>query len=685
MLGCFLIGCAVSLVWGVKALGGNLERRYHDLESQKILDRHGAVIALLPNAKGYYATLGTPLPDAMRDMLIRKEDRFFYWHAGINPVSFSKAVIYKIFTGDNRRSSTITQQVVKNLLGNEQQRSVKNKLIESVYAISLELTASKKEILQMYADTAYLGNQTQGFSVASDVYFHEPLAELSPTEMMALVATLSSPSIINPRSPGIESRLAALAIHLDIPLEKEALSVQTGGTFHGVATDEFFELSPLIKDCSATCALTIDQGLSAKLREILRRNIADLDSKGVTNGAIVVFKEPEHELLAMIGSPDPSQDANGSRINMALEPRAIGSTGKPFITLLGFKEGLRPYTLVDDREYKFVIANGFPLYPKNYDGRYYGRVTIREALANSLNVPFVKILEYVTLDRMYDFLSHDLGFTPLRNFQEYQYGIALGGLDMDLMSLSHLFSIFPNEGVLKPVQLMHDRTSPPYNPPMVQTPAETAIADRRYIQLINRILSDRTAGVHEFGLKSDLNLPYTNYGVKTGTSRDYHDSWTVGFTPDLVVGVWIGNAEDKALDRVSGVTGAARIWNEAIVTAINSGYGSDRKFAFDLIQQLPWQGQIDIGLPGENPEDHRSLLVAQSSQLMTMPHDGDVFRGNDTTRIPLRSDKQVRWYINGAYLATSRETFWKPASPGRYTIEARLDASTREIITIVIE
>ena len=136
---------------------------------------------------------------------------------------------------------------------------------------------------------------------------------------------------------------------------------------------------------------------------------------------------------------------------------------------------------------------------------------------------------------------------------------------------------------------------------------------------------------------------------------------------------------------VAGGRGAARVGKEATITAINPDYGSERQFAYDKIQQTQRQDAIDIGLPGENPEDHRSLLVAQSSQLIAMPHAGDVFRGSDTTRIPLRSDSLVRWYVNDVFLATSRETFLKPILPGRYTIEARSDSGSREAITITIE
>src|SRR3989338_2381195 len=138
---------------------------------------------------------------------------------------------------------------------------------------------------------------------------------------------------------------------------------------------------------------------------------------------------------------------------MAIKPRPVGSTIKPFIYLKGFEKGLRPYTLVNDREYKFPIATGFPLYPKNYDGAYRGIVPLHEALSGSLNVPTVKTLEYVSLSDFYSFLEHTLGFKPLQTWDSYQYGIALGGLEMDPLTLAHLMTTFGNQGELTPLKL----------------------------------------------------------------------------------------------------------------------------------------------------------------------------------------------------------------------------------------
>jgi penicillin-binding protein 1C len=239
------------------------------------------------------------------------------------------------------------------------------------------------------------------------------------------------------------------------------------------------------------------------------------------------------EIITFIGSKDPESSVAGSKINMAMEPRPIGSTIKPLLYLKGFMDGLRPYSLVVDREYKYAIATGFPLYPKNYDGQYRGEVTLHEALSNSLNVPTVKVLEYIGLTNFYEFLSGPLAFEPLQNYENYQYGIALGGLEMDLLTLTHYFTVFPKMGTLEPLKILKDEPENFSLPPQSHITQKQIVADKKFIQLIHTILSDRFSGVDQFGLESNLNIETKEYGVKTGTSRDFHDSWVVGYTEIL--------------------------------------------------------------------------------------------------------------------------------------------------------
>ena len=186
--------------------------------------------------------------------------------------------------------------------------------------------------------------------------------------------------------------------------------------------------------------------LTEKIRSLGQNIIDELQDKNVRNASVMVLQLPQNEILAEIGSLNPLSQSEGQQINMALKPRPIGSTIKPFIYLKAFEKNLRPYTLVDDREYKYMTATGFPLYPKNFDWEYHGEVTLHYALSNSLNVPAVKVLEYVGPENFFQSLVKDFNFRPIQPYSSYQLGIALGALEMSLYDLAGYFTIFPNNG-----------------------------------------------------------------------------------------------------------------------------------------------------------------------------------------------------------------------------------------------
>jgi membrane carboxypeptidase/penicillin-binding protein PbpC len=676
---CIVLFSILTLLWN---LNRSLLDQYASLESTIMKDRHGEIIHISQNSKGNYAQYLDDLPPRFKELLRQKEDRFFYLHLGVNPLSVVRASARLIRKGTMGGSSTITEQLAKNLLGNEQHRSISNKLKEYAYTISLEIFLTKPQILLMYANTAYLGNQIQGFAEGSEVYFGKKLETLNDSELIVLLATLSSPSSQNPWRKENLQAARALASRLDVPFSEDAVMITKNNYVH--TSETYFELKSFSTPCSKTCLTTIDMPLTEKLREILRRNVDKGDEYGLRNGAIAVIKVPENELIALVGSPNTTNNSNGNLINMALEPRPIGSTAKPFIYLKGFEKGLRPYTLVDDREYKYPIATGFPLYPKNYDGTYRGLVTLHESLSNSLNVPAVKTLEYVGLPEFYDFLERDLSFMPLRELESYQFGIALGGLEMDPLTLAHYLSIFPQNGILKPLKLYTRSDNEHYvHTPMSAHASEKKIASPEHVELVTRVLNDRKTGVEQFGLKSNLNLSQSNYAVKTGTSRDYHDSWTIGYTPDFVVVVWAGNAENEPLRHVTGQSGAGKIWNESMELLFNSEYNKRTPFSFSKTKGVYMGNSIDFGLPEDNMEDHRNLL--EDGKLIITPHEGDTLRFEGNMVVPLTSRKNLEWYDKGRLLGSGNLVEFRPFRPGTYSIKAYDSQHRSETVTFTVQ
>jgi membrane carboxypeptidase/penicillin-binding protein PbpC len=658
--------------------------RYATLLSVVITDRSGVPIRILENAKGHYALTGGALPESFRNSLLAKEDQYFFYHPGVNPVSLARALYRTVTTGRGGGSSTITEQLAKNLLGTENERTVSNKLRELVYVFGLELFLRKDTILTMYGNTVFLGNQVQGFETASRLYFGTELGALTPHEASVLLATLSYPTARNPlKAENAEYAKALYARITGASADTFVLpQIAPRLSFRDPA---WFELSSLGVTCSESCATSLDTRLTEFIRTALARTISREYDRGVKNGAVVVIDARTHELLALVGSPDPEKTTDGGQINMALEPRPIGSTIKPFIYLRGFMEGLRPYTLVDDREYRYPIATGYSLYPKNFDGKYHGPVTLHFALANSLNVPSVKVLEYIGLPHFYSFLGADLGLIPIQAFDSYQYGIALGGLETDLLTLSHFFTIFPTEGLLSPLRVVRNSAAP-VPLPHARPQAEKRIATPAATRLVTKILSDRLTGVEQFGLASSLNLSSGSgaYAVKTGTSRDFHDSWVVGYTPDFVVGVWLGNSENTPLAQVSGQSGAGTVWRDVMDYLLSSPYNTQRSFSDTDMRLLTVDGQEEWGLSSDNPAAHRDLLIADA--LITSVHEGDTFAYEADMRIPLRARAPLTWYANGRLLGTGTDLTFTPPTPGRYEIEGRRqdEASVREIISITV-
>lgn len=656
------------------------EKKYDSLLSVTIYDRNGTPLSIKENDKGHYVSTLQTVPDDFANLLIQKEDKYFYYHFGVNPFSTLRAM-YRYATGnDSGGASTITQQLSKNLLGTELNRNVFNKLREVFYSIALELFNSKAKVLVMYANTVYLGNQVQGFQTGSYAYFDKPLSQTTHNERISLLATLSYPNARNPWkeknkdfAENLNRRISPNEIFI-APITTDGFSFQS---------ESFFELKSAGVTCEKTCYTSVDDELTKNIREILKRHISAEWTRGARNGAVVVINPQTSEVLALVGSKNPKNTSGGDQINMALQPRPIGSTVKPLIYLKGFMEGLRPYTLVDDREYKYSIATGFPLYPKNYDGQYRGEVTLHESLSNSLNVPSVKVLEFIGLHNFYAFLSEKLKFQPLQSYDSYQYGIALGGLEMDLLTLTHYFTIFPRLGTIEPIHILKDNPENYSLPPQSEIKTKQTVSDKKFTELVHAIISDRLSGVDQFGLNSTLNIDASDYGVKTGTSRDFHDSWVVGYTGDFVVGVWIGNTENEPLKQVTGQSGAGAIWHDIMGVLLETPYNQKTAIPRDLLTQFPIKNSNEWGLTDDEIDKHRMLLL--SDNLIQSPYNNDSFEFFRGMTIPLRGAKELEWSVNGKILGFGKDIMFHPDSSATYEIMAFDKGSDRrEIIQVSV-
>lgn len=676
-------------------LQNQLTEIYQNQKSLVVLDRFDRTIFVKENQKGSYGFYinFSEIPENFRKLLLKKEDRFFYWHFGFNPISIAKETLGYFGIGFRKGSSTISQQLVKNLLEKENKRTTYNKFIESFYVLGLEIFQSKNKVLEMYVNTAYFGNKAQGLKQASQTYFQVNPELLTQSQMLQLLATLSNPNWQNPSQPLNQELASELALHFKIPKETIIFTTSQEAkqnlSQNQQTSKNSFELNSYLKkqECQTQIqktgqppflSLTIDKNLTDKIRQILSDNIEIFKDKNANHGSAIVIKLPENEILSLVGSPNPLSYEHGYQINMLEKPRSIGSTVKPFIYLKAFESGLRPYTLIDDREYRYTGYDNLPLYPQNYDWKFNGIVSLHYALSNSLNVPSLKVLEYIGLNNFFGFLQNSLGFKPEQNLSNYQLSAALGSLEISLFDLAHYFTIFPNKGELKELTLCNtgEKTLP------------KKIADEQYIEIVNKILSDRKTGIAQFGLVSDLNLFQKNYGLKTGTSKDYKDSWVIGFTPDFLVGVWLGNADNTSMDELSGQLGAGRIWAEIMDVLLNSQYNKKTEFDFGLLKEFPSEDGIDYGLASDNYENIKNMLIVKDTALILNPHQNDIFLWEKTTQIPLKAKEKVNWFVNPLpkseaspeqFLGFDSEIIFKPPSPGAYQIKAQNSTQSQTI------
>lgn len=672
---CFLaIG---FLFFGFKAQK-ELTEIYEKQNSIRISDRNDKTLCLKPNPDGYYAQHNNYIPPRFKELLILKEDKYFFQHPGFNPVSIAQDILARLGIGERKASSTISQQLAKILLKNESERTLKNKAKELWYALAMEIFQSKNEILNKYINSIYFGNGAQGLFEASRLYFGVDPDLLTDGQIIQILAAISSPTKNNPATEINKNTAIALAQKLNLD-EKNIIftdknEIEKTMKKNSHSDTDCFEISFFPQIPSTDIKLTIDSEISEKIRKIAANSLVNLGSKNANNAAVLIIKLPENEIISAIGSPDPDSSYEGYKINMLDRPRAIGSTIKPFIYLNAFEKNLRPYTLVEDREYKYITAIGYPLYPKNFDWKYHGEVTLHFALANSLNVPTVKTLEYVGLENFYKFLGNDLEFVPIQPFETYQLGIALGSLEMNLLNMVKYFTIFPNEGILRKLKIYKEEP----------VKSEKKIANPEYAQLINKILNDRHTGIEQFGMKSDLNLFQNNYALKTGTSRDFRDSWVIGYTPDFLVGVWVGNADNSPMEEISGQAGAGRIWTKTMELMMNSEYNKKTPFNFNLIKEFPNANDIEYGLAGDNYEKQKNLLKERDTSLVLEPHDGDTFLLEKNTSIFLRAKEDVAWYIDGALLDAKQTNVFNPQKTGQYQIKAASASGQTETITIFV-
>jgi penicillin-binding protein 1C len=529
----------------------------------EITDRHGKSLRrLLAEGQRSQGSLKlAEMPQALPQATVAAEDKRFFSHGGIDFLSLGRAVwdalrLQRATSG----ASTITQQLIK-ISQPRRKRNLMAKGYEMLAARRLEMTWSKEQILEAYLNRLDYGNLRRGCAIAAQGYFAKPLADCSPAECAFLAGLPQAPTRLNPYQ------------HLDRALKRQRYVLQqmtrTGALTVAEAERAQNEKLLLEKDYGEFLAphfvdqilqdetisqrteirTTLDLPLQLFCEKMIEDRLSRIEGNNVQQGAGVVIHNPTGEVRALVGSRNYAQ----VKVNGALARRSPGSALKPFTFLLAFQSGESPASIIPDLPIEFSTPTG--LYkPKNYSGRAYGPVSYRIALANSLNLAAVRVLDlHGGVEPLIEALQA-AGITTLtRAPSDYGLGLTIGGGEVTLFELANAYATLARSGMFRPISLTVTDES--------QAISEQSLFDPVACYLLADVMADNDARVRSFGSRSPLRLNFP-VAVKTGTSTDYRDNWTIGFTPDYTVAVWVGNFDGSAMRGVSGVTGAGPIFRD---------------------------------------------------------------------------------------------------------------------------
>ena len=557
-------------------------------QSTTILDRNGEVLYEPLAATGNRAQWLKTIPPHVKRAAVAAEDHRFYNHPGIDPIGVMRAAWRNVRSGRVvEGGSTITQQVAKLLL-NAKSRSWTQKTREAVLALRLEHRYSKDEILAMYLNRAPYGNRITGIGRASQTYFGCPPENLTLAQAAFLAALPQRPTTYNPLRDPKMARARQLKILDQMRLTGEerkharaerlvfAKSAQPAMAMHFVERVWSAAAKPPL-----SLQTTLDLNLQREVLGIIGAHRETLVRHGASAVAVAVLDNATGEWLAWEGSGDYFGEGFGGAIDGVSTPRQPGSTLKPFTYALAFERGESPATVLADVPSHFPTGEEGVVYtPRNYDGRYRGPLRVRAALAGSENIPAVAMLAKLGPEQLLRLLRNS-GFTGLdRTADYYGLGLTLGNSEVTLEQLVTAYATFARGGkTLKPTLLLR--------PPST---AHRQLFSQCTSFWITDILTDAAAREYAFGTGGSLEFPFP-VAVKTGTSQAYRDNWTIGYTREVTVGVWVGNFDRRELRGSSGVTGAEPIFNAVMLAAMKRARG-----------QLPIGDPTPIVAPPENVE-----------------------------------------------------------------------------------
>ncbi len=617
-------------------------------QSTKIYDRNGELLYSVFDAKNRTLVTLSQVSPYLIHATLATEDGDFYYHQGIDPLGTARGILVTITTRGKQGGSTLTQQVAKNALLT-QDRTITRKIKDIVLALQIEKKYSKDEILQMYLNEVPYGGTTWGVEAASKTYFGKSAADLTLAESALIAGLPQSPTRYSPfRDPEAAKDRQKYVLYLmhtrgwvspdgsrqyisDEEYNKAIEEPLNYASFNGTFRAPHFVMyvlnllrerygDAMVESGGLQVKTSLDLKIYDEYQNIVKEEVEKAKNLDVSNAGLVAIDPKTREILAMVGSVDYfSEDIDG-QFNVALGKRQPGSTLKPITYLTGFLQGYTASTVMYDVYTQFDGGAGqAPYDPQNYGGwGFRGPIQVRYALANSVNVTAVKMLDLVGIQNMVN-LANNLGVKSLY-YDPSKHGLALtlGGGEVTLLDLTSGYASLAAEGVYKDsVAVLEVKDGSGKVLEHHQDSEGKRVVDPRYVYVISTILSDNNARAAAFGTGSQLYIPNNKVAVKTGTSNDLKDNWTVGYTDEIAIGVWVGNNDGKQMNNrlASGLTGAAPIWHRAIVSFLTEHPHKEFKQPEGIKEVMV--GTLSGMLPYEDKEEQRLEYFVEGTEPKT--------------------------------------------------------------------
>lgn len=632
--------------------------------STTFYDRNDKVIYELYEDQNRVPVSLNAVSEYLRKGTIAIEDKNFYSHSGISSRGIIRAFISSVLKGRVEGGSTLTQQLIKNVLLTSE-RSVTRKIKEAILASEIERRYTKDEILEMYLNEAPYGGTIWGAEAAAKAYFGKSARQLNLAESAFLAGLPQRPSYYSPflnddkayegRTENVLRRMREDK-YITKEQEKDALSQVKKMKFESpkVAFNAphfvFYlidELSKIIGKEKVYSGIkvktTIDLDIQKKAEEVVHSEINKIKSLNATNGSAVVIDSQSGEILAMVGSYDYNDEKYG-KYNTALALRQPGSAMK-FITYgAAFEKGYTPSTVIMDVQTTFPNQGEKDYAPVNYDGQYRGPMQLRFALGNSTNVVAVKLLAMIGI-RDFLKLASDFGmsqYSPTEaNIKRFGLSATLGGGETRLVDLTNAYAALARGGIYKPFTAFTEVKD--YNNKTIykqRKPDEKRVISEGTAFLLSHILSDNNARLAVFGTRSYLNIPGKTVAVKTGTTNDKRDNYIVGYTNDITVGVWVGNNDNSPMNPKisSGATGASPIWHQLMIDYL-------KKYDDGIIKQPDSVTALEVdaylgGLPKDGQSKRSEYFIKGTEPKEVSPYYKKVKLSRSTGK--LANDVEIR-------------------------------------------